>query len=155
VPVKLRGKLDRVNISKDGRNYSITDYKTKKESSSMERAIFGKGVLQPPLYFEMAKTIPQLKDATPLSMTLLGIEANGNPAKTLDYGAYTDMRPKAQEMLAFILNLLKAGIFIINPSEDSCKNCRFESACRKAHSATNRRCKNTKEAKKLREYHAA
>lgn len=153
--VKLRGTLDRIDISKDGKSYAITDYKTKKESASMEKAIFTKSVLQPPLYFEMAKTLPELKDYSPQSMTLLGIEAQGNTAKTLAYDEYLALRPRVSAMLAFILNLLKQGIFIINPCEESCKNCRFESACRKAHTATDRRCKNTKEAKKLREYHAA
>jgi hypothetical protein len=143
-----------VDISKDGKSYAITDYKTKKESASMEKAIFTKSVLQPPLYFEMAKTLPELKNATPQSMTLLGIEAVGNAAKTLPYDEYLAMRPRVSAMLAFILSLLKQGIFIINPCDESCKNCRFESACRKAHAATAKRCKNTKEAKKLREYHA-
>jgi len=152
--LKLKGKLDRINVSADGKNFSITDYKTKKETAGIERAIFKKAVLQPPLYFEMAKNLPDLAGSSPVTMTLMGIETQGNGAKELTYDEYSKLRPRIADMLEFITDLEKRGVFIINPEDDVCKNCRFETACRKAHAATYRRCRRTQESKTLRDYHA-
>jgi hypothetical protein len=57
-------------------------------------------------------------------------------------------------MLEYLLDLAKEGLFIITPGSENCKNCRFETACRKAHGAALARSKNSAAAKKLKDYHA-
>lgn len=153
-PLKLRGKLDRIDISQDGKSYKIIDYKTKKESSEITKAIFSKAVLQPPLYFEMAKTKPELKAKTPVNMALMAIEA-AKPAKDLPYDTYLALKPRFEDMMEFLTDLAREGIFIISPSDNACNNCRFDAACRKAHYPTLRRAAASAQAKKLKEYHAA
>ena len=153
--VNLRGKIDRVDISSDGKTYRIIDYKTKRESAEIKKAIFEKAVLQPPLYFEMAQKHPALQGKTPAAAALLGIEAQGKINKDLSYEEYKAMRPKFIEMIEYILGLAADGSFIITPSENSCNNCRFDTLCRKAHQGTLRRAKASAAAKKLSDFHAS
>lgn len=153
VALKLRGKLDRIDISSDGKSYRIADYKTKREGAEITKAIFEKSVLQPPLYFEMAQNHPALQGKTPAVAALLGIEAEGSINKDLAYDNYLTFRQKFLDMLEYLINLAQQGTFIITPSENACQNCRFETLCRKAHHGTLKRAKASDIAKKLRGFH--
>jgi ATP-dependent helicase/DNAse subunit B len=152
--LKLRGKLDRVDISGDGKSYRIIDYKTKRESAEIKKAVFRKAALQPPLYFEMAKNHPALKEKTPVAACLFGIETLGAINKDLPYDVYLALRPHFIQMLEYILEMIDDGVFLITPGENNCPGCRFETACRKAHHPTLRRSKTAGAAKKLGEYRA-
>ncbi|MDR1123153.1 MAG: PD-(D/E)XK nuclease family protein [Elusimicrobiota bacterium] len=151
--LKLRGKLDRVDVSSSGKTYRIIDYKTKRESAEIKRAVFERAVLQPPLYFEMAAAHPALKDKTPHSAALLAIEAQGAINKDLAYDDYLAVRPKFAAVLEYLTQLVNDGVFIITPCETACKNCRYETLCRKNHHGSLRRARAAEAAKKLGEMH--
>ncbi|MDR1684447.1 MAG: hypothetical protein LBR90_03185, partial [Elusimicrobiota bacterium] len=94
------------------------------------------------------------KDKTPQAMSLMTIENDkGGPNKDLPYDEYLALRPKFLQLLSFLKQTAKEGLFIINPGKDNCLFCRYEDLCRKAHGATLRRAKNSAGAKKLKEYH--
>ena len=151
--LKLRGKLDRIDVSACGKTYRIVDYKTKRESAEIKKAIFERVVLQPPLYFEMAARHCALKDKTPHSAALLAIEAPAAVNKDLAYDAYIAMRPHFIAVLEYLTELVNYGIFIITPSDTACKNCSYETLCRKNHHGSLRRARAADTAKKLGEMH--
>ncbi|MDR0952803.1 MAG: exodeoxyribonuclease V subunit gamma [Elusimicrobiota bacterium] len=153
MPLKLRGKIDRIDISKNGKHYRIIDYKTKKESGDITKVIFNNAVLQPPLYFEMAQKFAPLKDKTPVEMTLLALEEDGSPDKTLGFDKYLSIKERFGQMIAAILQETKEGILPITPNKTSCNNCRFETICRKNHQPTALRSKISPSAKTRRQYH--
>ncbi|MDR0734120.1 MAG: PD-(D/E)XK nuclease family protein [Elusimicrobiota bacterium] len=153
VMLKLRGKLDRVDVCDGVKTYRIVDYKTKRESAEIKKAIFERAVLQPPLYFEMAARHPALKDKTPRCAALLAIETSGTVNKDLSYDDYLSMRPHFIAMLEYLTELINDGMFIITPSETACKNCRYETLCRKNHHGSLRRARASAAAKKLGEMH--
>jgi RecB family exonuclease len=151
--LKLRGKLDRVDVSLDGKIYRIIDYKTKRESAEIKKAIFERAVLQPPLYFEIAARHPALKDKTPHSAALMAIEARGAVNKELAYDDYLAARPRFADVLEYLAELVNGGVFIITPGETACRNCRYETLCRKNHHGSLRRARASAAAKKLGEMH--
>ena len=139
-PLKLKGKFDRIDISRDGKSYRIIDYKTKEPSGSVETVLFTQRNLQPALYFELAKNIAALKDKTAEFTALEGIETDKKP-KTLAYDAYLALRPQIAKVTDLLLTIIKNGSFILFQNENSCRTCRFEDVCRKHHAPSLRRAR--------------
>ncbi len=137
-PLKLKGKIDRIDVSSDGKSYRIIDYKTKEPSGSIETVLFTQKNLQPALYFELAKNLNALKDKTAEFMALEGIETDKKP-KTFAYDAYLTLKPQIAKVTDLLLRIIKDGSFILYQNENSCRNCRFDGICRKYHAPSIRR----------------
>ncbi len=149
-PLLLRGTLDRVDIC--GNNYRITDYKKSVAAADVKKSIFRDGVFQPPLYFEMARKSDLFKNLTPASMQLADLKTAKN--RVLEYDDYLAFKDKFDGLVLTLLDIIGQGVFVLTPNE-YCKYCAYEAVCRKQNRNTLVRNTRSKEALKLKEYHAA
>jgi RecB family exonuclease len=126
----LRGKIDRIDLSADGRKARVIDYKTGKPHAK-EDDLQGGTTLQLPLYIYAARHI--LKSLHPevgeLSAEYYHLVARG---KKRHIGFGGDRLEEKREELAGILNTIADGIatglFFPLPG-DLCRWCGFAMAC--------------------------
>ena len=151
-PFKIQGKIDRIDVATDNSCFNVVDYKTgSKKDDGIETLIFQKGSFQGPIYFELAKTLENLKDSHPDKMIYSFIKEN--VIKELSYDKYLTIKEKFLGIIDCLKNIIEEGLFIITPNEEDCESCSFEDICRKNHSPTERRAFLSAQARKLRGYH--
>lgn len=151
-PFKIQGKIDRVDVAGDKSCFNVVDYKSgSKKKDSITTLIFQKGFFQGPIYFELAKTLENLKNSRPDKMIYSFIKEND--IKDLTYDNYLTFKEKFFEIIYYLKSLIEEGFFVITPNEEeTCKYCSFKDICRKNHSATERRASLSAQAGKLRGY---
>lgn len=156
VKLKLHGETDRIDINKETLFCRVVDYKSGKEDSSMLKAIFEKGILQPPLYMLMINESKDknLQGCKAQSASLLAVEEEGNPEKSFSLSEYEAVRPYFERAVKYRLDLAREGVFLITPCEDTCKYCAFADICRKDHGPSLRRAALSAQAVKLRSFNA-
>ena len=150
-PVTLQAIADRIDKSADGKESIVIDYKSKYNAAAMERIIFVKSNLQPPIYLEILNK----DDNTCSSAELAFIEHEvKNPFKPLTLDQYNVMKTKFMTLLALLEDLTSKGIFPIYPEDkDYCNFCDFKDICRKNHLPTAKRTKKSDYFKELRKFH--
>ncbi len=156
VKLKLHGETDRIDINKETLFCRVVDYKSGKENASMLKAIFEKGVLQPPLYMLMINESEDknLQGCKAQSASLLAVEEDGNPEKSFSISEYEAVKTFFEQAVKYRLELAHEGLFIITPCEDACKYCAFADICRKDHGPSLRRAGLSAQAVKLRSFNA-
>lgn len=155
--IKLYGDTDRIDVNPANKMCRIVDYKTTKESSSMTKAVFEKGVLQPPLYMIMLENSKDetLKGLRPEEAILFAIEENGKREKSLSAGDYEIIKTEFEKAANYRVDLAENGIFIITPSTQACEYCAYADICRKDHAPSLRRARGSAQARKLRSFNAS
>lgn len=156
VRLKLHGETDRIDVNEQTRVCRVVDYKSGKENASMLKAIFEKGVLQPPLYMLMINESKDaaLKGLSAQSASLLAVEEEGNPEKSFSFSEYQAVRAYFEQAVKYRLELARDGVFVITPGEETCKYCAFADICRKDHGPSSRRAAISAQAAKLRSFNA-
>ena len=128
--ILLRGRVDRIDVSRDGRRARVVDYKTGKPHAK-EEDFQGGTTLQLPLYIHAARHIlknlhPEIED---LSAEYYHLGARG---KKRHIGFSGECLEKKREELGRILNTIADGIagglFFPLPG-DLCRWCSLELAC--------------------------
>ena len=152
VKIKLHGETDRIDLNPRGKLCRVVDYKTSKESLSMQKAIFRKGVLQPPLYMIMVdkSNDKNLQGCKAGAAVLMAIEEEGKPEKIFTSEEYSAVQKAFEYGVKYRAELAENGTFIITPSEEACAYCPYEDICRKDHGPSLRRAAFSAQAKKLR-----
>ena len=150
-PVTLQAVADRIDKSVDGKESIVIDYKSKYNAAAIERIIFVKSNLQPPIYLEILNR----NDNTCSSAELAFIEHEvKNPFKPLTLDQYNVMKTKFMTLLALLEDLTSKGIFPIYPEDkDYCNFCDFKDICRKNHLPTAKRTRKSDYFKELKKFH--
>ena len=145
--INWRGIVDRVDISKETKEFRVIDYKKSKKGSL--RNIFKSNILQPVIYKELCENV--LGENYKFTETsFLNIE-KGSFKQSFSADVYTVLQDKIKSYLGMLLEYIKEGKFFITPSL-ACRYCDFSSICRKNSSATLARTKKSILFKQLEGY---
>ncbi len=151
-PFKIHGKIDRIDLSKDNTLFDVIDYKTgaMKNKGSTFKLIFTLANFQGPIYFELAKSLPELKKYIPDKMAYGSLKDKA--FKEIDYDEYLTFKDKFYKAIEFLESLIEDGLFIINPGVQNCQYCDYADICRKNHGPSQRRAFFSAQVKKLTEF---
>ena len=128
-PVRLRGKIDRIDRSADGQHARVLDYKTGKLPPGLrEDSLAGGEALQLPLYLLAAEQL----------LPGITVEAASYYYFTLR-GGYRDIgfsrealaacRTALNQLLQAAADMIRAGVFAQNATPDNCRNCDYRPIC--------------------------
>lgn len=149
--ITLQAIADRIDKSSNDKECKVIDYKSKYTSAGMDRIIFAKNNLQPPLYLKILNKDDNL--CTSAELAFIEHEVK-NPFKPLTLDQYKVMETKFMALLALLEDLASKGIFPIYPEDkDYCNFCDFKDICRKNHLHTVKRTKKSNYFKELRKFH--
>lgn len=144
--VPLRGRVDRVDRSADGRVW-VVDYKSGKGPARLRDALRKMRSLQPPLYLELAVASGAAGESRVAGAALYCLEGTkDDPAApavvALDASGWLALREPLQANLADHVGRMARGEFFIAQDDrigGACRWCSFAAVCRKSHPATARR----------------
>ncbi len=128
-PVRLRGKIDRLDLSADGRRARIYDYKTGKRPRGMrDDSLAGGEALQLPLYLLAAEQLLKnvtLDSARYLYFTLRG----GFQTVRFSRAALADRQAELTDLLQTAADMIRAGTFAQYATPDNCRYCDYRVIC--------------------------
>ncbi len=148
---KIHGQIDRIDVSDDKGTFTVIDYKSGKISGKTEKVIFEGANFQGPLYFELAKNLPDLQGIQTDKMYYASLKDAS--FKEISYEDYLSFKDNFWQAVEFLKGLVEEGLFIITPSKTSCQYCLYGDICRKNHAASVKRAFFSAQANKLREFH--
>ena len=128
-PVRLRGKIDRIDRSADGRRARVLDYKTGKLPAGLrEDSLAGGEALQLPLYLLAAEQLlpgVTVEAASYYYFTLRG----GYRDIGFSRAALAACRTELNQLLQVAADMIRAGVFAQNATQDNCRNCDYRPIC--------------------------
>ena len=128
-PVRLRGKIDRIDLSDDGRRARVLDYKTGRQPRGVrDDSLAGGEALQLPLYILAAQQLlPKVtvESASYLYFTLRG----GHRTITFTRHALDNQRSELTGLLDTAANMIRRGVFAQYATLEGCRNCDFRTIC--------------------------
>ncbi len=124
--IRVRGRIDRIDVAKDRHRAIVVDYKLSKRSMSIRERL-EKGIeLQLPLYFLAVEK-------------LLGLEVEGGELQLLQTATKEPLRPASEEERRAILDEAEARVrsYVgrmrdadIKVKSKNCEHCAFSPVCR-------------------------
>ncbi|MBO4707101.1 MAG: exodeoxyribonuclease V subunit gamma [Elusimicrobiaceae bacterium] len=152
-PLVLQAIADRVDKSADGKESIVIDYKSKDKGITMEKLIFEKNTLQPPIYLEILN-----KDNSNCFCSEADLAFIERKIKTsfrsLTKDQFNTIKTKFIALLAFLRDLARNGTFpIYTEDKEYCNFCDFKDICRKNHLSTAKRAGKSDYFKELRKFH--
>jgi ATP-dependent helicase/nuclease subunit B len=128
-PVRLRGRIDRIDLSDDGARARVLDYKTGKLPRGVRNDSLTCGeTLQLPLYILAAQQLlPKLtvESASALYCTLRG----GYQTITFTRAALENRRAELIHLLETVAGMIGRGVFAQYATAEGCRYCRFRPIC--------------------------
>ncbi len=128
-PVRLRGTIDRIDLSADRRRARVLDYKTGKLPRGLrDDALAGGEALQLPLYLLAAeKLLPDVsvEAASYLFFTLRG----GYRDIHFSRGALEARRDDVNKLLDTAAGMIRDGVFAQHATPENCRQCDFRPIC--------------------------
>jgi RecB family exonuclease len=128
-PVRLRGKIDRIDRSDDGARARILDYKTGRLPRSVhDDSLAGGEALQLPLYILAAEELlpkVRIESASYLYFTMRG----GYRTITFTRQALDSQRPVLTRLLNTAAGMIREGLFGQYASADGCRQCDYRPIC--------------------------
>ena len=128
-PVRLRGKIDRIDRSADGRHARVLDYKTGKLPTGLrDDSLAGGEALQLPLYLLAAEQLLPgitVDGASYLYFTLRG----GYRDVGFSRAALDACRKQLHQLLLTAADMIRAGLFAQHATPENCQNCDFRPIC--------------------------
>jgi len=128
-PVRLRGKIDRIDLSTDGRQARVLDYKTGKVPAGQRDDSLARGTaLQLPLYLLAAEQL--LPGVTVAQASYLYFTLRGRYREiSFSRAALADQRGALTGMLQTAAEMIRAGVFAQFATEANCRDCQFRVIC--------------------------
>jgi ATP-dependent helicase/DNAse subunit B len=127
-PVRLRGKIDRIDLHADGQRARVLDYKTGKFPEGLKDDSFATGeALQLPLYLLAAEQLHPgitVETASYLYFTLRG----GYRQASFSRAALSENRAELTDLLETAAGMIRDGVFA-QFAGDHCKRCDFRPIC--------------------------
>ena len=128
-PVRLRGKIDRIDLSDDGRRARVLDYKTGRQPRGVhDDSLAGGETLQLPLYILAAQQLlpkVRVESAHYLYFTLRG----GYRTITFTRAALDAQRAVLTGMLDTATDMIRRGVFGQYATPEGCRHCDFRPIC--------------------------
>jgi ATP-dependent helicase/DNAse subunit B len=128
-PIRLRGKIDRIDLRDDSSRARVLDYKTGKQPRGVRDDSFAGGeALQLPLYILAAQQLlpkATVESASYLYFTLRG----GYRTVTFTSSALDERRAELTSLLDTAANLIRSGIFAQHATVEGCRRCDFRPIC--------------------------
>jgi RecB family exonuclease len=128
-PVRLRGKIDRIDLSPDHRHAEVLDYKTGKLPRGLQDNALAAGeALQLPLYLLAAETVlpgVSVDAARYLYFTLRG----GYRAISFSREALASRRAELTGLLETASAMIRDGVFAQFATPEGCRDCPFRPIC--------------------------
>jgi RecB family exonuclease len=128
-PVRLRGKIDRVDRSDDGQRARVLDYKTGRVPRNVrDDSLAGGEALQLPLYILAAENLlPKVRidSASYLYFTLRGEYRT----VTFTHEALDGQRPALSGLLNTAANMIRDGVFAQYATAEGCRQCEYRAIC--------------------------
>ena len=128
-PVRLRGKIDRIDRSANGQHARVLDYKTGKLPPGLrDDSLAGGEALQLPLYLLAAEQLLPgitVDAASYLYFTLRG----GYRDVSFSHEALVARRKELQQLLQTAADMIRAGIFAQHATPANCRQCDFRPIC--------------------------
>lgn len=128
--VKMHGRVDRIDVSSDGR-VKVIDYKSSSGAISRKEALAGRNMQLPVYAMAVSDAIfadrnVQIKNGTFLSFS------SGDQIGTIDFqDGENDYIGLTKEHIGNYVSSIKKGNFSVRPtSPDSCKHCDHQQVCR-------------------------
>ncbi|MDE2292549.1 MAG: PD-(D/E)XK nuclease family protein, partial [Elusimicrobia bacterium] len=157
----LRGRLDRVDLSKDGKRARVVDYKTRYADKRQPRKVLKLSSTQPAVYLELLLSAPWYKGGPEgvLGAEYLNVEDDDETTgkawrQALEGDDWRSARGGLAASLEALRGLLSKGEFPIAPDEGvggACTYCSYARVCRKAHVPARRRAELSEGRKALAE----
>ena len=153
-PLKIRGRVDRVDRHRESGTLRIIDYKLKLGKSIMpeDRRLVQSAVrgyrLQPPLYTQLH--IPDQGTSDQAQLFFLAPNwATPVVRSTFDTNIWvTDTGTLLRRTLGHLMNGIRTGRFFVMP-DTYCKTCEYRVACRREHTPTWWRASRATDAREL------
>ncbi len=124
-PIRLRGKIDRIDLRDDGSRARVIDYKTGRQPRGVrDDSLAGGEALQLPLYILAAQQLlPKavVESASYLYFTLRG----GYQTVTFTRSALDERRPELTSLLDTAAKLIRSGVFAQHATAEGCRHCEF------------------------------
>jgi ATP-dependent helicase/nuclease subunit B len=130
-PVRLRGKIDRIDRDVDGSRLRVLDYKTGRFKKRLKDDDFARGeALQLALYLLAAEKLfpgKRVESARYLYFTLRG----GYRTAVFSRDALTDRQPELNQLLQTVADMVRDGVFAqyAPTKNDPCRACDFRPIC--------------------------
>jgi ATP-dependent helicase/nuclease subunit B len=128
-PVRLRGKIDRIDLSNDGMRARVLDYKTGRQPrSAYDDSLAGGEALQLPLYILAAQQLlpkATVESASYLYFTLLG----GYRTVSFARNALDAQRAELTRLLDIAATMIRSGVFAQYATAEGCRHCDFRPIC--------------------------
>jgi ATP-dependent helicase/DNAse subunit B len=128
-PVRLRGKMDRIDRSDDGKSARVLDYKTGRVPRNVrDDSLAGGETLQLPLYILAAENLlPNVKidSASYLYFTLRGEYRT----ITFTHEALDGQRPALSNLLDIAARMIRDGLFAQYATAEGCRQCDYRAIC--------------------------
>jgi RecB family exonuclease len=128
----LRGKIDRVDVSRSGEGYRIVDYKTGNPSTKRENDFKGGESLQLAFYLLAGALVLALGDVKEGVAWYHHVTRKGDYARVPMRGSdWNDLRPEFDSILETITTGIRAGIFPSFPQGENgrCSYCDARAMC--------------------------
>ena len=128
-PVRLRGKIDRIDRSADGRRAWVLDYKTGKLPRGLrDDMLVGGEALQLPLYLLAAEQVlpgATVEAASYLYFTLRG----GYREIRFSHSALDARRHELTKLLDTAAEMIRDGVLAQHATPDNCRQCEYRPIC--------------------------
>lgn len=128
-PVRLRGKIDRIDRSDDGTHARVLDYKTGRVTDNVrDDSLAGGEALQLPLYILAAENLlPKVRvdSASYLYFTLRGKYRT----VTFTHEALDGQRAALSNLLGTAANMIRDGVFAQYATSEGCRQCDYRAIC--------------------------
>ena len=128
--IRLRGMIDRLDLSADGKRARVFDYKTGKVPRRLgDDELAGGEALQLPLYIIAAETAlapgARVDAASYVYLTLRGRYRELNFTRA----ALEERREDLQRVMGDLADLIENGVFAQYATADNCRHCEYRPIC--------------------------
>jgi RecB family exonuclease len=130
--VRLKGQIDRVEISPDGGRARVTDYKTGKVDRYKPDLLRGGTTVQLPLYMLAAERLLAVRRPAPAvgEARYLSVEGRtGFKSVSFSDEALVRRREDLDRIIATFATGVERGVFLAYPENDACRYCDYRLAC--------------------------
>ncbi len=128
--ILLKGRIDRVDLSRDGRALRVTDYKTGKTIPGKADAFKGGTSVQIPLYMLGASALLSRGGREVLAAEGRYLQVGWDGREVAYSGeALAGRRAELGQVLSTFVHGVERGVFFANPGEAQCRWCACRLAC--------------------------
>jgi ATP-dependent helicase/DNAse subunit B len=132
LPIRLYGRIDRIDIEEAQHRFFVVDYKSTGKGSvnKFDSSVLKEGLFQPFLYVYMLRQLPEWNAYVSAGSALLSIFPEYK-RYVLTPEAFETLAPRAYRFFTDITNFVKRGQFFIVFEKKQCSYCPYNTICRK------------------------